>query len=139
VADVDKVVWNPGTRKATALGQRVIYKHSFWIRTKHKDADDDRNGQDEAIQSVDSLVHVVHTRVDRLALSGILGHCKNHLFKTDVAISIAVDRSKLFFGFLLTIGTQGFQKIVLVKFIVAFNNKRHPDTFGEGFGALVFF
>jgi hypothetical protein len=72
-------------------------------------------------------------------LPGIIGHCKNRLIKIDVVIFMAIDRIKRCFGFLLTIGTHGFQKIVPVKFIVAFNNKRPSDTFGEGFGALVFF
>lgn len=59
--------------------------------TEHKDADNDGDSQDKTIQSVDSLIYIVHAGVDRFALPGVIGNSHNHLLQTNIAIAIAVE------------------------------------------------
>ena len=104
---------------------------------KDENADNDSDGHDQTVESVDSLVNIVHARVDRLSLSGVISHSQDHLFQTDVAVSVSVNRSKTFLSLLLATWTHDFDEIFQVELVLAFHDHGHPDTPSQGFSTLV--
>ena len=82
--------------------------------TKDEDADDEDNREQQTVKCVDSRVDIMHTSVNRFALSGVIGDGENHLLKTDVAVAVAVKRIKTLFSLLLAPWAHDFDQILLV-------------------------
>jgi len=70
-------------------------------------------------------------------LSGVVGDGHDHLLQADVAVAVAIERSKALFRFLLSVWAHDFNEIVLVQVFLAFGYHGHPNSAREGLGALV--
>lgn len=83
---------------------------------------------------MDSLIHIMHTLRNSLAVSPKLRNGENHLLQTDIPIIIAVQRRKTRLGISLVLGPKHLVQVIHVQGIAASQHKRHPQAASQGLG-----
>lgn len=88
------------------------------------------------VQSLNRLVDVVQTVIQRLAHPTKLGYGEDHLVQADIAVTISVKDMEGLFGFRLAASTQHFDNILEIQRLTTLNHVGHPDPPRQGFGRL---